>query len=197
MKNINMNQIEMEQVSVKNRLISVIESLLFVSGEPLKAKEIANILECDVKFIRDLINEMKKIYKAEDRGIVVIEIDDSYALATKKENSEFIEKLLKTNVRQTLSQAALEALAIIAYKQPITRIDIDDIRGVKSDRAIQTLLEKKLIKECGRLDVPGRPILYGTTEEFLKHFGLENLNQMPSLEDILNNFGDKVNDSSE
>ncbi|MBP1863878.1 segregation and condensation protein B [Clostridium tetanomorphum] len=192
-----MNQIEMEQVSVKNRLISVIESLLFVSGEPLKAKEIANILECDVKFIRDLINEMKKIYKAEDRGIVVIEIDDSYALATKKENSEFIEKLLKTNVRQTLSQAALEALAIIAYKQPITRIDIDDIRGVKSDRAIQTLLEKKLIKECGRLDVPGRPILYGTTEEFLKHFGLENLNQMPSLEDILNNFGDKVNDSSE
>lgn len=191
MKKLNMNQIEMEQFSVKNRFISVIESLLFVSGEPIKVKEIASILECDVKFIKNLIEEMKKIYAEENRGITIIEIEDSYSLATKKENSEFVQKLLKINVRQSLSQAALEALAIIAYKQPITRIDIDEIRGVKSDRAVQTLSEKKLIKECGRLEVPGRPILYGTTEEFLKHFGLESLNEMPSLEDVLNNFGDK------
>ncbi|WP_027624653.1 SMC-Scp complex subunit ScpB [Clostridium lundense] len=191
MKKVNMNQIEMEQFSVKNRFISVIESLLFVSGEPIKVKEIASILECDVKFIKNLIEEMKKIYGEENRGITIIEIEDSYSLATKKENSEFVQRLLKTNVRQSLSQAALEALAIIAYKQPITRIDIDEIRGVKSDRAVQTLSEKNLIKECGRLEVPGRPILYGTTEEFLKHFGLESLNEMPSLEDVLTNFVDK------
>lgn len=186
-----MNQIEMEQFSVKNRLISVIESLLFVSGEPIKIKEIASILECDVKFVKNLIEDMRTIYKEENRGITILEIEDSYCLATKKENSEFVQRLLKTNSRQSLSQAALETLAIIAYKQPITRIDIDEIRGVKSDRAVQTLLEKNLIKECGRLEVPGRPILYGTTEEFLKHFGLESLNEMPSLEDVLKDFGDK------
>ncbi|PRR78820.1 Segregation and condensation protein B [Clostridium liquoris] len=191
MRKLNMNQIEMEQYPVKDRFISVIESLLFVSGEPLKAKDMANILECDTKFIKSLIEDMKKLYREENRGIIIIETEDSYQLATKKENSEFVQKLLKTNVRQSLSQAALETLAIIAYKQPITRIDIDEIRGVKSDRAIQTLLEKGLTKECGRLDMPGRPILYGTTEEFLKYFGLESLNQMPSLEDVLKDFGDK------
>ena len=105
-----------------------------------------------------------------------------YQLVTKAENSDFIQKLLKKNRRQSLSQASIESLAIIAYKQPITRIDIDEIRGVKSESAIQKLVEKNLIKDIGRLEVPGRPILYGTTDEFLRQFGLETLKELPSLD---------------
>ncbi|WP_315114665.1 SMC-Scp complex subunit ScpB [uncultured Clostridium sp.] len=186
MNNVNLNQMDVEGNCYKSRYISVIESLLFASGEPLKIRELSNILDCSLNFTRELINNMKENYEALDRGIRLLELDDSIQLCTKKENSSFLQKLLKTNIRQSLSQAALETLAIIAYRQPITRIDIDEIRGVKSDRAIQTLAEKKLIKECGRLDVPGRPILYSTTEEFLKNFGLQSLEQMPNLEDVLN-----------
>lgn len=186
MNKVNLNQMDVEGNCYKSRYISVIESLLFASGEPLKIRELSNILDCNINFTKELINNMKENYEALDRGIMLLELDDSIQLCTKKENSSFLQKLLKTNVRQSLSQAALESLAIIAYRQPITRIDIDEIRGVKSDRAIQTLVEKKLIKECGRLDVPGRPILYSTTEEFLKNFGLQSLEQMPNLEDVLN-----------
>ncbi|MEW9093768.1 MAG: SMC-Scp complex subunit ScpB [Clostridiaceae bacterium] len=186
MNKINLNQMDVEGNCYKSRYISVIESLLFASGEPLKIRELSNILDCSINFTKELIDNMKENYEALDRGIRLLELDDSIQLCTKKENSSFLQKLLKTNVRQSLSQAALESLAIIAYRQPITRVDIDEIRGVKSDRAVQTLIEKKLIKECGRLDVPGRPILYSTTEEFLKNFGLQSLEQMPNLEDVLN-----------
>ena len=105
-------------------------------------------------------------------------------LVTKPCNSEFIQKLLKTNTRKSLSQASLETLAIIAYKQPITRVEIEEIRGVKSDRAVYTLSEKKLVEESGRKNVPGRPIIYITTDEFLKHFDFHSLNEMPSFEDF-------------
>ena len=111
-----------------------------------------------------------------------INIDDSYQFVTKPENSEFIQKLLKKNKRQSLSQASLESLSIIAYKQPITRVDIDEIRGVKSESAIQKLVERDLVSEVGRLEVPGRPILYGTTDEFLRQFGLSTLDELPSLD---------------
>lgn len=185
MKNENINQIEIEEVSSKSIYFSIIESLLFVSGEPLGVKQIASILECSVGFTKDLLDEMIKLYDTKNRGIKIINVNDSYTLVTKSENSDYIEKLLGNNSRQSLSQAALETLAIVSYKQPITRIDIDEIRGVKSDRAISNLVEKKLIKECGRLEVPGRPILYGTTDEFLKYFGLENIEQMPALDEIV------------
>jgi len=108
-------------------------------------------------------------------------------LVTKPCNSEFIQKLLKTNTRKSLSQASLETLAIIAYKQPITRVEIEEIRGVKSDRAVYTLSEKKLVEESGRKNVPGRPIIYITTDEFLKHFDFHSLNEMPSFEDFNKN----------
>ncbi|NMM61346.1 segregation/condensation protein B [Clostridium sp. P21] len=187
MKDVNINQVEIEEVSSKNVYFSIIESLLFVSGEPLDIKQIASIIECSIKFTKDLLLEMTKHYEEENRGITMIKANESYGLVTKSKNSEYIEKLLGTNSRQSLSQAALETLAIIAYKQPITRIDIDEIRGVKSDRALTTLVEKGLIKDSGRLDVPGRPILYGTTEEFLKYFGLENLDDIPYLDDLIGN----------
>lgn len=150
----------------KNRYFSIIESLLFVSGESLEAKQIASIIKCSVEFTVNLLNEMNIMYRKNCRGIELLRDNNRYRLVTKTENSSYVEKLLRNNSRQALSQASLETLAIVAYKQPVTRMDIDEIRGVKSDRAISTLTERKLIKENGRLNVPGRPILYGTTEEF-------------------------------
>lgn len=186
MKKININQLEIGELSNKSKYFSIIESLLFVSGEPLKLKNIAAILECEIQYTAEILNEMQLKYVDEERGIKLIAINDEYQLVTKSQNGDYVQKLLKTNTRQSLSQAALESLAIVAYKQPITRAQIDEIRGVKSDRAILTLQEKNLIKESGRLEAPGRPILYGTTEEFLRCFDLSNLEQLPELESLLN-----------
>ncbi|OPJ58485.1 SMC-Scp complex subunit ScpB [Clostridium chromiireducens] len=166
----------------KNSLKSAIEALLFASGEPLSLQELVNHLEEKDKLVEILIQEMIEEYEDLSRGIKIICIKGNYQLVTKAENSDYIQKLLKKNKRQSLSQASIESLAIIAYKQPITRIDIDEIRGVKSDSAIQRLIEKELIKEVGRLEVPGRPILYGTTDEFLRQFELSDLKQLPSLD---------------
>ena len=182
MNEMEINQFDIEGVSSKNIYFSIIESLLFVTGESLKLSEMANILECSSDFTRELINELILRYQEEQRGIKIIVTNDEYQFVTKSCNSEYVQKLLKTNIRQSLSQASLETLAIIAYKQPITRVEIEDIRGVKSDRGIYTLLEKKLIKDNGRKNVPGRPIIYATTDEFLKHFDFHSLDEMPSLE---------------
>ena len=183
MNNIEAKQFEIEEVSLKPRIKSAIESLLFVSGDPLTVKDLSNALEITSKDLEGIIKEMMREYEEdENRGIKLISINGEYQFVTKEKNSDYIQDLLKKNKRQSLSQASLESLAIIAYKQPITRIDIDEIRGVKSDSAIQRLVEKDLIKEVGRLNVPGRPILYGTTEEFLRQFGLKELKELPDLE---------------
>jgi len=166
----------------KDSLKSAIESLLFASGEPLSLQELINHLDEKSKHIEIIIEEMMEEYEASTRGIKIICIKGSYQLVTKAQNADYVQKLLKKNKRQSLSQASIESLAIVAYKQPITRIDIDEIRGVKSESAIQRLMEKELIKELGRLDVPGRPILYGTTEEFLRQFELKDLKGLPSLD---------------
>lgn len=168
----------------KNRYFSIIESLLFVSGDPLSIGDLAIALECSKEFADSLMMEIQSTYENEQRGINIIKLNDTYQLVTKKENSRYIQKLLKINVRQSLSQASLEVLAIIAYKQPITRIEIEEIRGVKSDRAIYTLIEKKLIRENGRKEIVGRPILYNTTEEFLRYFELQDLKQLPNIENM-------------
>ena len=156
--------------------------MLVASGEPLIAKDLASHLEVESDMLEAIIEEMVTDYKEEQRGITLIAIDNGYQLVTKSENADYIQKLLKKNRRQSLSQASIESLAIIAYKQPITRIDIDEIRGVKSESALQKLVEKNLIKDVGRLEVPGRPMLYGTTDEFLRQFGLKNLKELPSLD---------------
>ena len=185
MSKLEIGQYEFEELSDKPRIKSVIESLLFVSGEPLSIKDITNALESNIKVVKEVLDEMVLEYDNDKRGIKLISINGEYQLVTKAENGDYIQKLLKKNKRQSLSQASLESLAIIAYKQPITRVDIDEIRGVKSESAMQRLIEKDLIKEVGRLEVPGRPILFGTTEEFLRQFGLRELNELPSL-DIYN-----------
>ncbi len=178
----NISQIEFKEVSHKKRLFSIIESLLFVSGDPLSPIEISKVIDLPINETLLVLKELALNYDEEDRGINLISINGNFQLVTKNENSIYIQKLLKKNTRQSLSQASLESLAIIAYKQPITKIEIDEIRGVKSESAIQRLIEKNLIEETGRADAPGRPILYGTTDEFLRHFALGELNELPSIE---------------
>lgn len=184
-------QLEIEEISLTNKRISIIESLLFTAGEPLKYKEICEILEINTKELNKLLEILEDSYESKMRGIQLLKLEDSCQLATKIENNAYIKKLLKENVRLSLSQASLETLAIIAYRQPITRVMVDEIRGVKSDRAIINLMEKKLIENCGKLDVPGRPNLYRTTETFLQSFGIIDLKSLPTLE------GFEVNDKDE
>ncbi|MCR6515843.1 SMC-Scp complex subunit ScpB, partial [Clostridium sp. LY3-2] len=169
-------------VSKKNFLKGAIEAILFVSGEPVRLRDLAINLETTPKYLEQVIGELMLDYEIENRGIKLININNTYQLVTKSNYSDVIQKLLKKNKRQSLSQASLESLAIIAYKQPITRVDIDEIRGVKSESAIQKLLEREIIAEVGRLEVPGRPILYGTTDEFLRQFGVSCLDELPSLD---------------
>ena len=182
MSNIDVKQYEFNELSRKSDIKSAIESMLFVSGEPLPLREISNNLELKEKNVVEIIQEMTTEYEDKIRGIRLISLDEAYQLVTKSENSEFVQKLLKKNKKHSLSQASIESLAIIAYKQPITRIDIDEIRGVKSESAITRLVERGLIKDVGRLEVPGRPILYGTTDEFLRQFGLKTIKEFPSLD---------------
>lgn len=163
---------------------SVIESMLFLWGDPLHVKTIAEVLELPPEFIRKVILDLKKEYEREERGMQIIEVNNSFQLCTNTKNYEYIQKLCTPPQNKGLTQAALEVLAIIAYKQPITRHEIEGIRGVKSDKAINTLLEKELIYEQGRLEKTGRPILYGTTETFLKAFGLSSLEELPDIENF-------------
>lgn len=175
-------QFESKDISRKSAQKGILEAMLFASGEPLSLKELAIHLDSSPKYLEEVLEVLIEEYKQEERGIKLIRINGDYQLVTKNEYSDYIQKLLKKNKRQSLSQASLESLAIVAYKQPITRIDIDEIRGVKSDSAIARLMDKELIKEVGRLEVPGRPILYCTTEEFLRQFGLHDLKELPSLD---------------
>ncbi|MFS8651410.1 MAG: SMC-Scp complex subunit ScpB [Caldibacillus sp.] len=161
---------------------SILESLLFAAGdEGLTLKEIAKIMEIEEFQARDILEDLKKEYARKERGITIVELAGTYQLATKKENSLYLKRLVEVPSHTNLSQAALETLTIIAYKQPITRAEIEDIRGVKSERPLQTLLARGLIREVDRLDGPGRAILYGTTKEFLDYFGLKDLNELPPL----------------
>lgn len=162
---------------------SILESLLFAAGdEGLTLKQIADVLEIEEFEAMDIVNDLKQEYENnEQQGLQIIEWAHTFQLATKKENAPYLKKMVETARPQSLSQAALETLAIVAYKQPITKVEIEEIRGVQTERPIQTLISKGLIKEVGRKESPGRPILYGTTNEFLDYFGLKDLNELPPL----------------
>jgi segregation and condensation protein B len=159
---------------------SIIEGLLFASGdEGLDAKQLAEVLELDLHLVNDLVQDMKRDFKRKGRGIQIVEVAGAYQLTTLAEHAPYFERLAYTPSRSSLSQAALETLSIIAYKQPITRVEIEEIRGVKCDRALQTLTGKDLIEEVGRADAVGRPILYGTSKQFLEYFGLSSIQELP------------------
>ncbi len=163
---------------------AIIEALLFTWGDPLDIKDLASILNIKEKELVLIIEEMKDDFDYNRRGIKIIRIKDSYQLSTRAEHYEWIKKLSYPKMSRNLSNAALETLSIIAYRQPIIKSDIEAIRGVRSDRAIETLMERGLIEELGRLERIGRPILYGTTDIFLRSFGLESLDKLPPLENI-------------
>lgn len=162
--------------------MAIIEGLLFVAGdEGIYPEQIAKVLEIEVKDVIQIIEEMQKESEGMQRGLQIVQFAKVYRLATKKEHASYYQKLMDTPTAASLSQAALETLAIVAYRQPITRTEMEEIRGVKTDRALQTLVSHLLIKETGRAEGPGRPILYGTTKEFLDTFGLQTLDDLPSL----------------
>ncbi|RXT13847.1 SMC-Scp complex subunit ScpB [Ammoniphilus sp. CFH 90114] len=168
-----------------NESKAVMEGLLFVSGdEGIDAKTIAEILEVEEASVLDMLHEMQKEFKESGRGLQIIEIAGAFQLTTLPEHAVYFERLASSPTHATLSQAALETLAIIAYKQPITRAEIEDIRGVKCEKAINTLMSKKLIQERGRAETAGRPILYGTTKEFMDYFGLKSINDLPPMPSI-------------
>ncbi|MFC3771978.1 SMC-Scp complex subunit ScpB [Paenibacillus sp. GCM10012303] len=159
---------------------SVIEGLLFAAGdEGLDVKQIAEVVEMQPQAVSGLLKEMTEDFRREERGVQIVEIAGAYQLTTLPAHAPYFERLAQSPTRSSLSQAALETLAIVAYKQPLTRIEVEEIRGVKADRALQTLVAKNLIMEVGRADAVGRPILYGTTKSFLDYFGLAGLQELP------------------
>ncbi|NSL50467.1 SMC-Scp complex subunit ScpB [Calidifontibacillus erzurumensis] len=161
---------------------AVVEGLLFIVGdEGIDCKQIADVLQVSETIVVEILEAIKKDYANPDRGIDLVEVAGVYQLTTKSEHAEFYKRFADSPTSSTLSQAALETLAIIAYKQPITRAEIEEIRGVKTERPLATLTSKGLIKEVGRAEGIGRAILYGTTKEFLEYFGLKSLEELPSL----------------
>lgn len=165
-----------------NRL-AILEGLLFVVGDDgLTLTQIVEIMDITLEEAKELIINLKNNYDDESRGIKINILGDRFKLSTKKEHREYYKKLVETPENNTLSQAALETLAIVAYNEPLTRMDIDEIRGVNSREMLRKLVAKGLVKEEGRSDLPGRPILYATTNEFLDYFGLSSKEELPKFE---------------
>ncbi|MBR0457429.1 MAG: SMC-Scp complex subunit ScpB [Firmicutes bacterium] len=163
---------------------SAIESMMFVWGEPLHIKDIADIFNVDKKEIYDACKELQEEYEQEGRGIVIREVNKSFQFVTRKENLGYIERLCTPVRRRRLSQSALETLAIVAYKQPVTKGEIEAIRGIRCDRVLEGLAAKGLVAVTGRAETVGRPNYYGTTNEFLKQFEFESLKDLPKIEDL-------------
>jgi len=180
----------------QENLSARIEGLLFVSSALVSLSQLAKVLGVSENVVASTLNDLDAHYKSAGRGLRLMRVKSRVQLTTAPEISDTIEKFLDLDTTTTLSQAALETLAIIAYKQPITRPEVDVIRGVNSDAVLRTLLSKGLIEELGRADTPGRPIYYGTTPEFLQYFGLESLDELPfidfdALEELHEENGDR------
>ena len=165
----------------KERIMGIIESIFFAAGREVTIKELMTVLEAESIDIISIVNEMKENYEKEDRGIQIINVDGAYQLCTKKKNYDYICQIFDKRAKLQLSQSAMETLSIIAYNPRITRAEIEAIRGVSSDGVIYKLLDYNLIAETGKLDAPGRPTTFSTTNEFLKMFGLSSLKDLPEL----------------
>ncbi len=181
-----MEQQEMEQqISMEDQKAeSILEAILFTMGEAVEVSRLAEVLEMKEKEVRKLLNHMQDRYQQENRGIALTWLEDSVQLCTKAEMYEYLIKIAKTPRKMTLTETVLETLSIVAYKQPVTRVEIERIRGVSCDHAINKLLEYDLICELGRLDAPGRPLLFGTTEQFLRCFGVTSIDDLPEINPV-------------
>ncbi|MCI8795452.1 MAG: SMC-Scp complex subunit ScpB [Dorea sp.] len=162
------------------RLEGVIEAVLFTMGDSVELGKIAAAIGHDEETTQKLIHSMMDKYEAEDRGVRIIELENSFQMCTKKEMYEYLIRVAKQPKKYTLTDVLLETLSIIAYKQPVTKLEVEKIRGVKSDHAVNKLVEYNLVCEKGRLDAPGKPILFGTTEEFLRRFDIRSVEDLPS-----------------
>ena len=170
----------MEEVEI-NKLEGVIEAILFTLGESVELNKIAAAIEHDEETTRKIIHRMMDKYDAEDRGVRIIELEDAFQMCTKTQMYEYLIRVAKQPKKYVLTDVLLETLSIIAYKQPVTKLEIEKIRGVKSDHAVNKLVEYNLVCERGRMDAPGKPILFGTTEEFLRRFSIQSVEDLPSL----------------
>lgn len=164
-----------------SKIESAIEAILFTMGDSVETSKIAYAIGHDEKTTKKIIRQMMDKYNAEDRGIRIIELEDSYQMCTKKEMYDYLIRIAKQPKKHVLTDVVLETLSIIAYKQPVTKLEIEKIRGVKSDHAVNKLVEYNLVEEKGRLDAPGRPLLFGTSEEFLRRFGIQSTEELPNL----------------
>ncbi len=169
----------MEDSVVKKQ--AAIEAILFSIGDAVSAKDLAKVLELDEKDVIKLLNDMMDKYEAGDRGIRLVKLEDSYQLCTKNEYYDILSLLVNMPKKHNLTDSLMETLSIIAYKQPVTRQEIEAIRGVSCVHAINKLVEYKLVAEVGRLDAIGRPILFGTTEDFLRSFGVTSMDELPVI----------------
>ena len=166
------------------KIESIIEAILFTMGDSVEVGRIAKVIEQDIGTTKKIIRNMMLRYEDEDRGIRIIELEDSFQMCTKKEMYEYLILIAKQPKQYHLTDVVLETLSIIAYKQPVTRLEIERIRGVKSDHAVNKLIEYNLVTEVGRMDAPGRPLLFGTTEQFLRSFGVKSLEELPEISTI-------------
>ncbi len=165
----------------RNEQKAVLEAILFTMGEAVETERLASVLETGKKETRELLLEMKAEYDGADRGVTLMELEDSFQMCTKAQMYDYLIKIAKTPRKYVLTDTLLETLSIVAYKQPITRAEIERVRGVSCDHAVNRLVEFGLIAEVGRMDAPGRPLLFGTTEEFLRSFGVKSLEELPEL----------------
>lgn len=180
---------------MENNYKAQIEAILFTMGESVEVNKIANALGIKSGQVKKIVKEMQKELESEDRGIKIIELENAYQMCSKPEMYEALIKIAKQPKRQVLTDVLMETLSIIAYKQPITKSEIERIRGVKSDFAVNKLVEYMLVEEVGRLDTPGRPLLFGTTEEFLRRFGVESSDTLPVITpDMIEEFKHEAED---
>lgn len=187
----------MEQLELK-KTEAAIEAILFTMGNSVELTRIAAAIGHDEETTRRLIHNMMDKYQSEERGIQIIELEDSFQMCTKKEMYEYLIRVASTPKKQILTDVLLETLSIIAYKQPVTKLDIEKIRGVKCDHAVNKLVEYNLVCEAGRLDAPGRPILFATTEEFLRCFGVSSLEELPLVrQDKLEEFKQEAEEEAQ
>lgn len=163
---------------------AVLEAILFTMGDSVEIDRLAEVIEEDRQTTKEILDEMAQIYQEDGRGIQLTTLDNSVQLCTKGELYEYLIKIAKTPRKFVLTDTLLETLSIIAYKQPITRLEIEKVRGVSCDHAVNRLLEFELVTEVGRLDAPGRPLLFGTTEQFLRSFGVKSLDDLPELNPV-------------
>ena len=174
-------------------ILAILEALIFVSKEPVTMKELGRVFKgVDKAVIEEQIEQLRSLYAADNRGLQFIEVASGYQITSRPEHNEWVRELLDPKAPARLSTQALETLAVIAYKQPATLPEIIELRGIKSGGVVKTLLERRLIKIVGRKEVVGRPLLYGTTKEFLLQFGLKDLEDLPKIEDFAEILGEEV-----